>query len=559
MSRVRAVSVLLGLAAAARAISLTWLHPLNWDEVEFFRACEWVSRGLVPYRDFFEHHTPLQWFVFAPVAARIRAPGAIAIVAMRWAQVPLWIAVFCLLSLWMRQIGISLFARLMVIAIALCSSMFMLAAVEFRVDVLACALFFLALVLAQRGSMIGCGSALVLSGVANIRFGPLLVVALVAFAVQRRDRIGRLLAGVAAALAVCGAYFTITHSISIAWQRLIVDNYLADHWATRAHAIFLHRLLTPFGVTLNGFVPSAIDAATIVIFVTGVIGMVRRDSRLNVLAILQIANVAFIAVMKFIQIYHFEIVILLMLPFVAIEIERWRRERAMVAILAVLVAINIAVSLFRGKEGDLQYQDLIMREADRRTPPDGTVFAGVGWALHRKPAYRYWFLREIVRVMEAHGRYEPYRPNPADPPAAFISDYGARVWLASHPELRRYFTTHYLPVWRDLWLPGMSGIVPARGRAVWIVPATGDYRLYMSEDLAKHPWFRGDPTATTLLQNGMPIRLRRGSLYGVTSSSPRPVGVFIVPASTTKLFRYPLGNVDIDGAPPPQWHVPHLW
>src|SRR5438270_8777340 len=137
VSRVRFVHALIGLAAAARAISLAWLHPLNWDEIEYRRATAWVWSGLVPYRDFWEHHTPLQWFVFAPIAAIARGPGVSAIVALRFAQAIVWAMCFLLLNLWMRDAGIGRFARAAAILTALCSSMFMLAAVEYRVDALA--------------------------------------------------------------------------------------------------------------------------------------------------------------------------------------------------------------------------------------------------------------------------------------------------------------------------------------------------------------------------------------------------------------------------------------
>ena len=60
---------IVGVAAAVRVVNVVWLHPINWDEIEMFRATDWVRQGLVPYRDFWEHHTPLQWFLFAPVAA----------------------------------------------------------------------------------------------------------------------------------------------------------------------------------------------------------------------------------------------------------------------------------------------------------------------------------------------------------------------------------------------------------------------------------------------------------------------------------------------------------
>src|SRR5947199_1146816 len=110
-------------AVAARLLQLAGLHPLNWDEVEFFRATDWVRRGLVPYRDFWEHHTPLQWFVFAPVTALIHSPAAKAILLMRWVQLPLWIAIFWLLNVWMRDLGLERWCRWTAMAVPLTSSL----------------------------------------------------------------------------------------------------------------------------------------------------------------------------------------------------------------------------------------------------------------------------------------------------------------------------------------------------------------------------------------------------------------------------------------------------
>ena len=95
------VRILIGItlaAVTARLFSMTLLTPLNWDEVEFFRATDWVRQGLVPFRDFWEHHTPLQWFVFAPFTALTKSPGAAAIIWMRWVQVPLWVVLVTSLS-----------------------------------------------------------------------------------------------------------------------------------------------------------------------------------------------------------------------------------------------------------------------------------------------------------------------------------------------------------------------------------------------------------------------------------------------------------------------------
>src|SRR5712664_1741915 len=142
--------VLALLAIGARLLQLLGLHPLVWDEIEFFRATDWVRQGLVPYRDFWEHHTPLQWFLYAPIAALTHSPGAPAIIFMRFAQIPLWIATFALLMRWMERAGIVRWARGTAIAVALCSSLFMLPAVEYRVDTLGCFLLILAIYLVQR-------------------------------------------------------------------------------------------------------------------------------------------------------------------------------------------------------------------------------------------------------------------------------------------------------------------------------------------------------------------------------------------------------------------------
>ena len=37
------------------------------DEMEHLRVSWFVSQGYFPYRDFFEHHHPLLWFVWSPL------------------------------------------------------------------------------------------------------------------------------------------------------------------------------------------------------------------------------------------------------------------------------------------------------------------------------------------------------------------------------------------------------------------------------------------------------------------------------------------------------------
>jgi len=595
MRREHFVVVLIILAAAARAVTLQWLHPVTWDEIEFFRVTKWVSQGLVPYRDFWEHHTPLLWFAFAPVAAFIDWPGVSAIVAMRWAQVPIWTAGLIALFVYMRDAGLSLISRLSVIVLILCSSMFMLAAVEYRIDTLGCALYLIALLFLQRLDRqrwyaYAAGAAICLAGFANIRLGPLLVTTMVLMSFRARRRATDIVAGAALTFALVASYFFITNSAQIAFRRVWTENYLADRLAPPIASILLHRIAVPFGfrpLEAAGprFAAAGIDAATIAIALIGVpsllIHLVRRwrtPDHLFILGLLQIASFLFVAIMKFIYHYHFEIVLLLMLPFVALALERWRWQ-TIASLLIVASAVNLFASLFRGKEMDMAYEDFVMREVDRRTPADGKVFDGVGRALQRKPAYQYWFLPTLVEVLERERVFEPYDPREmlADPPAALICDFRLYTWLKHHPQLASIAASNYLPVWRNLWIPAMSGRVGGAGSLEWIAPANGAYRVYASDALANHEWFRHPLEAGTFESNLPPLDLRTissvpvgcfvdGISVGTMFNAERTqkiriqavegTAVMIVPATETTFFRQPPRGVTLDGVVPAVTHVP---
>jgi hypothetical protein len=222
-NRKTAIAVTLALTAAAfRLVPLGWLHPLNWDELEFYRATSWIAEGKLPFRDFWEHHTPLQWFLFAPVTALTHSAGAPAIIIMRVAQIPLWIATFALLMRWMERAGIARWARWTAIAVALCGSLFMLPAVEYRVDALGCFFLILAIYFVQRmddgvkyAALAGC--AFCLAGFANLRLGPVIAIAVLLIRIARvherrwsgNVRANWLFAGAAATLSCAGADPTV--------------------------------------------------------------------------------------------------------------------------------------------------------------------------------------------------------------------------------------------------------------------------------------------------------------------------------------------------------------
>src|SRR5206468_11296548 len=127
----------------------------------------------------------------------------------------------------------------------------------------------------------------------------------------------------------CVTYFLVTHSAAIAWRNVWTENYIADRIQTGPPQPMFRRYASIFGVLTQGFDPAAVDVGSIVIVVAGAIGAIyvlatrwRTPDSLFVIAVLQVVNLAFIAKMKFIYHYHFLIVTLLALPFVAYVFER---------------------------------------------------------------------------------------------------------------------------------------------------------------------------------------------------------------------------------------------
>jgi len=45
---------------------IRWFNP---DEFEHVHVSWCIANGMVPYRDFFEHHTPWLWYLLAPLVA----------------------------------------------------------------------------------------------------------------------------------------------------------------------------------------------------------------------------------------------------------------------------------------------------------------------------------------------------------------------------------------------------------------------------------------------------------------------------------------------------------
>lgn len=72
MSGKKIISLMLGCAGLAELLLALYAFVFNYlcmDHAEHLHAAWLVWQGEVPYRDFFEHHNPLLWFLLAPLTA----------------------------------------------------------------------------------------------------------------------------------------------------------------------------------------------------------------------------------------------------------------------------------------------------------------------------------------------------------------------------------------------------------------------------------------------------------------------------------------------------------
>ena len=606
----RPVLIVLALAlsaAAARLLPLGWLHPLNFDEVEFFRATDWVRQGLVPYRDFWQNHTPLQWYLFAPLSALAGGDGVTPVIVMRWLQVPVWIAAFWLVNRWMRDLELPPRARWSALALALSSSWLMIPTVEYRLDSVGAALYLGGLVLALRGRFLVGGIVFCLAGFANLRLGPLLAATAILFCITdlpaRRwtlnRRALRLLAGVVLAAATGLGAFAAIGGLDEAWRQLIVENYLGDRLVEPSGQFFQRLFLIPVGIasgTGRVFMPATVDPGAIVLIAAGFLGVFRalRNWRAPdpwlAAALLQLASIAFLARMKVIYNYHFLIAGLMFIPFLAAELARLRRRELAWAAVGIAWCVNLYACVLRGKEHDRTYQDIIIREVHRRTLPGEPVFSGAALALRRPPAYRRWMLVDLNALLVQHRHARPYTSADLirNPPAALIADYYTLRYLGMDSRLRRLVVRHYLPVWRNLWIPAPNGLLtPAARELRWLVLRDGDYRVYAAPSLARHPWFDkpvfvgvmdrpdaarfplragrpGLPPGLELSVDGVPaattarLRLKKGQQLTARWGGGGAVGVMLLPGTDELWFRNPPPGVTLEAAYPRVTHWPRF-
>lgn len=565
------------------ALSLGWIaaliqagQPIGWDEIEYFRASRWVGEGRVPYRDFWEHHTPLQWLLFGPVARLFgNGPGTASIVAMRWAQVLLWMSGFAALLALMRRAGLNRDAVLCGTVFLLVSSTFSRAALEFRLDVPGNAAFLAALLIAAapmtRLRAVAAGVLMSAAVLANMRIAPLVIISTVAVSfwspAERKWRWNGALPWMALAASAVAAAFVSFLAVTEALEPFVegVIRYNIDSSGLLDVDTFAVTLLAPL---------SEGDVAGVVFWIVSLGGLVialrgiREPGPAQMAGVLGLASLATFAAMEVHYPYHLQTTWLLMLPLAALGfsrlLPRWSAVVGLAAGAGLLVAV---VPLAAGSPGaGMRYQDAVMRAVDRHTRPDEEVWDGCGYALRRKPAYRYWFLPAGIRLLAGSGHVEAYDPA-ADPPAAIIYNLRLQRWFEMFPRAAFFATHHYVPLYRNLWIPGLSAVVPPQRRLVWTMVRGGTYDVRASQMLLRHPWltrpleYAATPgpqaAAFEIPLDRLPLMdaglmrwridgkeqaagttrlvIRRGARVELVSSAPGEVGLLVVPVGMTRL------------------------
>ena len=216
-----APALLIGLVAAA-GFATRLCYGFEWDELELLHAAWRVAHGSLPYRDFFEHHPPLGFFLLAPVVSDAQSLSMHLLIELRLAALAVLAATawaFRALAGRLVPAAASLAPLGLVVAYPMAGKLF-----ELRADWLALAALLTALValvdaeqLAGRRRVVAWVGAGVLAGVAIactqkalLLWLPVLLWSVLPGGSPGRDRLQRtavLLAATSLPVALLGALF----------------------------------------------------------------------------------------------------------------------------------------------------------------------------------------------------------------------------------------------------------------------------------------------------------------------------------------------------------------
>lgn len=517
---------LLPWLALAVSLSLALLAlfnmKLDMDEVEFFRATRFVLQGKVPYVGFWEHHTPLQWYLMAPVMALFaRAPSTASFLAMRAAQAFFWGGSAVIAALWLRRRRVPGALAVLVLALLFANPAFSIKLVEYRIDAPMNFFYLLGAYFLERGLDGGvrdhagrwnypvAGIALTLSCLASQRMVlPVVATAVLYLFVRGGEKWGfdrralwTLWTGAAGALATClffaahgafGAFWEQNVRLNAAYEGLPKDLPFHPFWywflAAPAERLHLYGTYLFWATALAGLV-----------LLLRKVAAPGPGTRVLILATLQ---VIFLSSISTPLPYQFQTLWWLLALLAALGLkEIWPAgpvaRKAVIAAASVAIVIVTAATVPRldwaGEHRFQAHQDTVLRRIDAVTAPRDTVWDGAGYGVDRAPAFTYWFTPSLVRVLTENGvlpafsEADLFRERPA---AVVMDGRFARYCDILAPATQDLIRREYLPLEFDLWLPAPNArLTPGRPTHAWRILKTGRYRAAASEALTGNPWF----------------------------------------------------------------------
>jgi hypothetical protein len=491
-----------------------WLvdRPLDMDEIEFVRATRLVAQGKTPYAQFWEHHFPLQWYLLAPLGAVADLSGIAGFRVMRAGNAAFVagsaVLAFCLAS----RTGRSRWPAAVAVLLLLSAQFFVPNVVTYRIDGPMCFFYLLGVLLLERHleggrwphAILAAGAAMALCGLCSQRAVPgVAVAAAVYFVVRPGDRWGvnrKALLAVAAGVGVAfvaAAPWAFSGSLGEFWRQNVSVNWLYERYPAGQG-------MPDFWTGLGSFLRVSRSFQILVLLAIVGLALSLRVSRRPTfpvrMGLLAGAQLAFLSSISSPFSYQQQLFWWLVVPLSAsaihavVALRAWPAWASPAAALALLLAgsgpLTWRMAVMPNFRAVQAHQDHVLRTLEQVTAPGEKVLDGCGWGVNREAAFRYWFLPRLVRVLTARGAIAPltWENLVERPPAAIVMDSRMVLYLRQ-VGLESFVSTHFVPLERALWVPGMSGRLQAGEEKSWTVLVEASYRLVESKRHAGHPWF----------------------------------------------------------------------
>lgn len=129
-------SLFIGLfTATVLLVTISYWGTTYSDDMEHLHASWLIWSGKLPYRDFFEHHHPLLWFLFAPITGLLYNQAIILYVGsfVSWiASLATWFFIYKIITLYIADVKVWIFTLVCLIFFSIYDQGVM---IEFRPDV----------------------------------------------------------------------------------------------------------------------------------------------------------------------------------------------------------------------------------------------------------------------------------------------------------------------------------------------------------------------------------------------------------------------------------------